>query len=91
VGCSDPINFQNDGFDENNEWAKVFANDGILHWMLPSEDCMISIYSPDGRLLQQFAASEKNGTSALQNNGSGVVLIQVENGDKNAWIKAFAK
>ena len=91
VGCSDPINFQNAGFDENNDWARVFANDGILQWMLPSEDCMISIYSPDGRLLQQFVALDKNGTSALNNNVSGIILIQIENGDRSAWIKAFAR
>ncbi|HPB02828.1 MAG TPA: two-component regulator propeller domain-containing protein [Bacteroidales bacterium] len=91
VGCSDPINFQNAGFDENNDWAKIFANDGILHWMLPSEECMISIYAPDGRLLQQFIAPDKNGTLTLKNNVSGIILIQVENGDRSAWIKAFAK
>lgn len=91
TGCSDPIYYQNIGFDETNDWAKVFANDGSLHWMLPAENSLISIYSPDGRLIQQFYATDKNGTSVLQKNAKGVILIEVQSGDKCAWIKAFAR
>lgn len=91
TGCSDPINYMNEGIDEQNDWAKIFVNDGTLHWNLPEENCLISIYTPEGRLTEQFSVTGKSGMTELNNAVRGIVLIHVQRGDEDAWFKAFAR
>lgn len=91
TGCSDPINYMNEGFNEQNDWAKIFVNDGTLHWNLSEENCLISIYTPEGRLTEQFTVTGKSGMTELNSIVKGVVLIHVQRGDDDAWFKAFAR
>jgi len=91
TGCSEMIHYMNAGIGEDSEWAHVFAENGNLHWNLPEENCMISIYSADGRVLQQFTATENDGQITFNNLVSGIVLIHVQRAESDAWVKVFSR
>ncbi len=91
VGCSDPINYQNEGIDENKDWAHIYVYDNIFYWTLPSEGYTIKVFSLEGKLLQYFIATSQNGSVSIKDNIEGTVLIQIQNKERNIWKKLFIK
>lgn len=89
--CSGMLHYQNTSIDESSVSMHLYADHGLLYYDLPEENCTISLYTYDGRLIEQFVVDSKTGFEPMNAKAQQVILIHVQGSNTQRWVKVFAQ
>jgi hypothetical protein len=83
------IHYQNTGISETNAFSHIYISNGNLYYDLPEENCLISMFATDGRLISSFSAENQTGVTTINVRNNQVVLIHIEGCETNIWNKLY--
>ncbi len=91
TSCSGMIHYQNTGWQDHDMDVQVFYQDGMLHYRFPESNCLVRVFTADGRLLTQFTAVEQSGMVSLDAGNDHVLLLTVTGKIINSVKKLMAE